>query len=293
MAGLVVLVIWQGVRPGGPPPSRDQLRRKLESPTVPAPPRPVPAAPSPSPPPTERSDRAATLPPPDPTPPLAAPEPPAASPPAQTSPRLTATESARPWPLVDTPAATALPTPRPTEPAAAITAVRPAPPPATRPPGSAVVPPEAAARFAVEFGPFSTAAEAERVERQLGQAGHQTVRFRQQTGAALYAVLIERVPGLGEAEALVTALPEQGFPDAALVGPGPTVRVGEPMVLRGAVQLGERLRAQGYHVRIAAQPGEAITFVIRHGNFAARAEAESRSADLARLGLPNHVVRVR
>ena len=65
------------------------------------------------------------------------------------------------------------------------------------------------------------------------------------------------------------------------------------MVLRGAVQLAERLRAQGHQVRIAAQPGEAITFVIRHGNFASRGEAEDRSGDLTRLGLPNHVVRVR
>ena len=97
----------------------------------------------------------------------------------------------------------------------------------------------------------------ERVERQLSQAGHQTVRFRQQTGAALYAVLIERV---ADPETLTGALREQGFSDAAVVrqGSGPSVRVGEPMVLRGAVQLAERLRAQGHQVRIAAQPGEAI-----------------------------------
>ncbi len=150
-------------------------------------------------------------------------------------------------------------------------------------------------RFAVEFGPFLTGTEAERTERQLNQAGHQTVRFRQQTGAALYAVLIERVPGTREAEALVTKLREQAFPDAAALGTGDTitVRVGEPMLLRAAVELAESLRAKGHQVRVAAQPGEAQTFVIRHGNFVSREEAEAKAAELGRLGLPNHVVRAK
>ncbi len=150
-------------------------------------------------------------------------------------------------------------------------------------------------RFAVEFGPFLTGAEAERTERQLNQAGHQTVRFRQQTGAALYAVLIERVAGAREAEALVTTLRDQGFPEAAGFGGGDslTVRVGEPMLLRAAVELAESLRAKGHQVRVAAQSGEAQTFVIRHGNFASREEAEARAAELGRLGLVNHVVRAK
>jgi uncharacterized protein involved in exopolysaccharide biosynthesis/Mrp family chromosome partitioning ATPase/cell division septation protein DedD len=150
-------------------------------------------------------------------------------------------------------------------------------------------------RFAVEFGPFLTGAEAEKTERQLNQAGHQTVRFRQQTGAALYAVLLERVPGTREAEALVTTLREQGFPDPAALGAGETitVRVGEPMLLRAAVELAESLRGKGHQVRVAAQPGEAQTFVIRHGNFASREEAEARAAELGRLGLANHVVRAK
>jgi uncharacterized protein involved in exopolysaccharide biosynthesis/Mrp family chromosome partitioning ATPase len=150
-------------------------------------------------------------------------------------------------------------------------------------------------RFAVEFGPFLTAAEAERTERQLTQAGHQTVRFRQQTGAALYAVLIERVPGAREARATVATLREQGFHDADVLGggDGPGVRVGEPMLLRAAVQLAETLRAKGHQVRVVARPGEAQTFVIRHGNFASREEAEARGTELGRLGLVNHVVRAK
>ncbi len=150
-------------------------------------------------------------------------------------------------------------------------------------------------RFAVEFGPFLTGTEAEKTERQLNQAGHQTVRFRQQTGAALYAVLIERVAGAREAEAIVTTLRDQGFPEAAGFGGGDsiTVRVGEPMLLRAAVELAEGLRAKGHQVRVAAQSGEAQTFVIRHGNFASRGEAEARAAELGRLGLVNHVVRAK
>jgi hypothetical protein len=147
----------------------------------------------------------------------------------------------------------------------------------------------------VEFGPFLTVGEAEKTERQLNQAGHQTVRFRQQTGAALYAVLIERVPGPREAQALIATLREQGFPDAEVAGAADalSVRVGEPMLLRSAVQVAENLRAKGHQVRVAAQPGEAQTFVIRHGNFASREEAEARGAELARLGLSNHVVRAK
>ena len=150
-------------------------------------------------------------------------------------------------------------------------------------------------RFAVEFGPFLTGAEAEKTERQLNQAGHQTVRFRQQTGAALYAVLIERVPSAREAQALIATLREQGFPEAEVVvgGDAGSVRVGEPILLRAAVQLAENLRAKGHQVRVAAQPGEAQTFVIRHGNFASREEAEAKGAELGRLGLLNHVVRAK
>jgi len=147
----------------------------------------------------------------------------------------------------------------------------------------------------VEFGPFPTAGEAEGVERQLIQAGQQTVRFRQQTGGALYAVMIERVPTARDAQQIVTTLREQGFPEGMILGGGEplTVRVGDPLPLHGAVQLAERVRGRGHQVRVAAQAGEAVTFVIRHGNFAARAEAEEKAEELSRMGLPNRVVRVR
>jgi polysaccharide biosynthesis transport protein len=162
------------------------------------------------------------------------------------------------------------------------------------PPSQASVP-AAGARFAIEFGPFMTAPEAERVERQLNETGYQTVRFRQQTGAALYAVLIEKIPTVRDAQALVVNLRDQGFGGAFVVGDREplSVQVGLPLPLRGAVQTAERLRAGGHPVRIAVQPGEAVTFAIRHGNFATLQEAEAKGQELIRLGLGNQVVRVK
>jgi polysaccharide biosynthesis transport protein len=151
-----------------------------------------------------------------------------------------------------------------------------------------------APRFAVEFGPFTSTTEAESTERRLNVAGHQTVRFRQPTESALYAVLIERLPGPPEAQAVIAGLREAGFPDGVGVSAegGLAVRVGEPAPLRTAVQRAEGLKSKGYEVRVAAQ-GPAPAFVIRHGNFVSRPEAEARATELARLNLPNHVVRAR
>jgi hypothetical protein len=72
------------------------------------------------------------------------------------------------------------------------------------------------------------------------------------------------------------------------------VRVGEPRPLRGAVELADRLRKAGYRVRVAAQAGEGVAYVIRHGSFATRDEAEARHRELARLSVPSaQVVSVR
>jgi len=182
--------------------------------------------------------------------------------------------------------------PAPVERPAAAPATPPASPkPAAQPSGA----PAAGARYAIEFGPFMTAPEAERVERQLSEAGYPTVRFRQQTGAALYAVLIEKIPSARDAQALVAALRQQGFADAFVVGEREplSVQVGLPLPLRGAVQTAERLRASGHPVRVAAQPGEAVMFALRHGNFATSGEAEAKGQELMRLGLGNQVVRVK
>jgi hypothetical protein len=249
---------------GGAPRPKELLRQRLEAP--------------PTPPGDAASPRAATplvppvaLAPQTPAPPLEAP---AAIPPGAAG----ATVVVEP-PVVAAPPAVAA-SPTPARPAPAIS-------------GSAG--PAPVARFAIEFGPFMTAPEAERVERQLNEAGYQTVRFRQQTGAALYAVLIEKVPSARDAQALIAALREQGFGGAFVVGEREplSVQVGLPLPLRGAVQTAERLRASGHAVRIAVQPGEAVTFAIRHGNFVTQKEAETKGQELVRLGLVNQVVRVK
>ncbi len=164
-------------------------------------------------------------------------------------------------------------------------------PPATGPPPVSVE-----VRYALEFGPFPTGEEAERVERQLNSAGFPTVRFRQQGGGNLYAVFLdERLPGQSEAQATVERLKAEGFPQAVIVGNGEnlSIRVGELVPLRTAVQVAEKLRASGLRVRVAVQPGEALALTIRHGNFASEEEARARSQDLVKQGLSNRVVRVK
>jgi Mrp family chromosome partitioning ATPase len=209
---------------------------------------------------------------------------PAPAPPAPVAPRSSTDDEVAPGGV---PSPRAEPSPTPLS-AAGLAPVPPLPPADARP-----APPST--RFAVELGPFATTVEADRVERRLNQAGYQTVRFRQQTGGAVFAILIENLPTAHEAQALIATLRDQGLADAVVVGGAEpvTVRVGEPLPLRGAVQLAERLRTSGHVVRVAAQPGEATTVTIRHGNFASRDQAAAKGDDLRRLGLPNQVVRIR
>ncbi|HEV8614935.1 MAG TPA: polysaccharide biosynthesis tyrosine autokinase, partial [Methylomirabilota bacterium] len=186
-------------------------------------------------------------------------------------------------------------TPSPAAPRQAVASITtPAPSKST---SAAVATPKAAdtaPRFALEFGPFVTAADAERVERQLTQAGYPTVRFRQQTGGVVYAVLVERIPTTRDAQALIATFREQKLGEGVMLGTEPiSVRVGEPLPLRGAIELAERLRAAGHQVRVAAQPGDAVAFIIRHGSFTSRDDAEARGRELAQQRLPNQVVQVR
>jgi Mrp family chromosome partitioning ATPase/uncharacterized protein involved in exopolysaccharide biosynthesis len=181
----------------------------------------------------------------------------------------------------------------------AVPAPAPAPAPAARAavsePAAAAKPAPPAETWAIELGPFLAEGEAERVERRLNQAGYQTATYRQHLDASVYAVLIEPVPSLREAQALIATLREQGFPDAMPAGTNEpyAVRVGEPAPLRLAVQLAERVREKGHQVRVSARAGAAAQITIRHGNFLDREEAERRSRDLAQLGLPNQVVRIK
>jgi polysaccharide biosynthesis transport protein len=154
--------------------------------------------------------------------------------------------------------------------------------------------PEAAA-FSLEFGPFLGRSDADEVERRLNQAGYQTARYRQRLGASVFAVFIENVPSAREADALVAALQQEGFPGAVVTGTREpfSVRIGDPAPLRLAVALAERVRAKGHVVRVAAQAGDAVQYVIRHGSFPDREAALRQSRDLAALGLANQVVQVK
>jgi hypothetical protein len=215
-------------------------------------------------------------------------------PPAVVLPSVT-TPAVRPLldvpPLAGTPPAPAAM--RPAMPGPRVTVV---PPPASVPAAPPVLAaePSAPPRFALVYGPL-TAAEAEQIERVLIRAGHDTVRRRQEAAPTVYAVLIERVPTEHDARAVIAALREQGIGEARIVAGDPLVlRVGELRPLRGAVELAERVRRAGYHVRVAAQRGDGRAYVVRHGTFATRDAAEARGRELARLRVPAaQVVQVR
>jgi uncharacterized protein involved in exopolysaccharide biosynthesis/Mrp family chromosome partitioning ATPase len=319
--GAAVIAWLFGIPGAGSP--RAQLRQRLDAPAragQSSAPRPASSTQRPTPPAPVGTVRPAA--PADGTAP-AAPVPPA--PPAVVPP-LTAPPAVTPFTDAPPPAPSTAPRPRtsmvPTPPAS-ITAAAPAlvgagapvltppalisPPPPSAPPRArrpAAPSPDAvfdtspqpeAARFGLVFGPFASIAEAEKVERMLMKAGLQTVRTRQAGAPALYAVLIERVATPNDARALITALRDQGLGEATMTSTEPVVvQVAEPRPLRGAVELAERLRKAGHRVRVAAQSTDRGTYVIRHGSFATRDEAEARNRELARLSVPSaQVVQVR
>jgi cell division septation protein DedD len=150
-------------------------------------------------------------------------------------------------------------------------------------------------RYALALGTFSLSEDAERVEAKLNQAGFSTVRFRQQTPAKLFAVLVSSLKDPEEGQAIVERLQRDGHPAGVLlVGrTGVSVRVGPPAPLRRAVQLAEKLRAGGYDARVATETTHAGQVNLRHGNFASREEAEAASREVGRLGVPNEVIQVR
>jgi polysaccharide biosynthesis transport protein len=286
------------VTPGGPPTARPTAPPVVTSPTPAATPLPVTpppsAAPSPVtlPPVTAQSATRPLLEPPPP--PLVTQSTPASPrPPITTMPPAAAT----PRPDIGT-SPTAVPPVTAGTPPLSITPPAPSATAPIAPPADAAKPStetKAPPRFAVVFGPFTSPADAEKLERTMIRAGHQTVRTRQDAAPTVYAVLIERVPTAHDARTLINVLREQGMGEAIVASTDPlVVRVGELRPLRGAVQLAERVRKAGYQVRVAAQPNDRVAYIIRHGSFATRDEAEARSRDLARLSVPAaQVVQVR
>src|SRR5688500_14684438 len=283
------VVAWRFGIPGTGNP-RAQLRQRLDTPTgrpgqAPTVPkttsRPAPAAPVTTIRPSTPPAAPATTPPMI-VPPVTAP--PAVRPLVDTPPPPPASPRA----ALDVPPSIALPSLT-----AAPVASAPMPAPsasmlAMTPPPSVIAPPsKESVRFALMFGPFATALDAEKLERALIKAGHETLRTRQGAGPTVYAVLIERVATPHDARTIVNVLREQAISEATIVSTEPVVvRVGDLHPLRGAVALAERVRKAGYQVRVAAQPNDKVAFLIRHGSFATREEAEARSRELARLSVP-------
>jgi hypothetical protein len=152
-----------------------------------------------------------------------------------------------------------------------------------------------AERFAVELESFFTDADAERIERRLNHAGYQTVRFRQDLrGSSVYTVIVERMAGRPEANAVLVTLRDAGLDGIVReADDGLSVRADATLALRGAVRLAQRLRTAGYQVRVLAEPGPAALFILRHGNFSSRPEAEQVGEALEHLGLPNQIVQLR
>ncbi len=149
-------------------------------------------------------------------------------------------------------------------------------------------------RYALALGTFSVPEDAERVEAWLNEAGFSTVRFRQPTAMRLFGVFIQSLGSVNEGQAMVERLRREGFPQAVVLASsvGVSVRVGQPVPLRTAVQVAERLRTAGHDSRVLMETTRAGQITLRHGNFASRGEAEAVSRDIARLGVPNEVVRV-
>jgi hypothetical protein len=150
-------------------------------------------------------------------------------------------------------------------------------------------------RFTIELGMLFTDADAERVERQLNEAGYQTVRFRQDPHAPpAYTVVIERARRRREADTILSALRAAGLGGTVHDGAGGfSVHVDPALARRSAELVARRLRASGYAARMVAGPGPGATFVLRHGTFSTRQEAEQTGRALERLGLPNQVVQLR
>jgi hypothetical protein len=181
-------------------------------------------------------------------------------------------------------------------PGTAVAATEPPPaPPASGTRAAAATAPVSSARYALELGPFASPIDAHDVERRVNEAGFATVRVRHAAAVSVYAVIIDKVGTRSDGEALVATLREQGLAAAVVDGDDATVavRVGTPAPLRGAVTLAGRVRALGHAVRVVSQPGEAASFVVRHGSYPNRQDASETGEALKRLGLSPQIVRLR
>ena len=154
-------------------------------------------------------------------------------------------------------------------------------------------PRESAGIYALDFGTFLRADEAEQREAQLNQAGFSTVRFSRPDPGRLFSVSLPLPRDPVEARTLIDRLREDGFVDAkAIGGDAFAIRIVAGMPLRTAVRIAGRLRGAGHDPLVSVEARRAEQIGLRHGHFTSREEAESVKGELARLGVAAEVVRI-
>jgi hypothetical protein len=144
-------------------------------------------------------------------------------------------------------------------------------------------------RWALEAGPFPSAAAADVVEVELNRLGHGTVRFRRQDAARLFVVTLPALASLDEARRLVQQL---GRGTIVQQGESVEVRIGQHATLGDAVAEARPLRLRGLEVRVTEALTPSTVYHVRSAPLPGRAEAQALRDTLARLGIAGQVVKI-
>jgi hypothetical protein len=144
-------------------------------------------------------------------------------------------------------------------------------------------------RYALESGPLRSAEVADTREEQLNRFGYSTIRFRKHDQARSYRV----AAGFASADDARRVAGELG--GGAVVEGDDTAHLVLHRLssLREAIDAARALRARGVEPRVSEEVSPTVTYHIRYGQFTNEAAARHRREELARLGLPSQVVRVR
>jgi hypothetical protein len=145
------------------------------------------------------------------------------------------------------------------------------------------------ARYVLESGPFTSAESADAREEELNRLGFSTTRFRTQDLARFYVI---QASGFASAEDARRAAEELGAQVVA-GAEGPELVLPRMASLREAVLAARTLRTHGVEPRLSDEASPSVIYHIRYGQFPSAAAARSRGEELARLGLPSRVVKVR
>lgn len=161
-------------------------------------------------------------------------------------------------------------------------------------PGPRPLPSQGPVRFALEFGPFPSRRDADRVEGQLNLSGLSTVRFQQHGNIRVFTVRFSGFPPEAGAQAILAELAAENLAGQVREDSDGRawVRVGRGLSLREAVALGERFRSQDLEVRIEASPETVPLYTIRAGNLQSHEEADRLHRELKRQGLQSSIIKL-